>query len=249
MKPATLPFLNLTAPGFSTRSDDVLRARDTHWCARTPHGYAVLRHRQAGMVLRDRRFRQGSHAWPGMADLAGSFADFWKRSVISLEGEAHRTMRGLAQAALGEAHILALEPAFVRAAEDLADDLAAAESFDLVNRFCEPFAGRAIALLLGEPAEEADSIGRDAGRLGLVMGPDAKRHEAEADAAVERLMERAARLLDAPPADSFVARLLASGFRDRQALIDLIVIAIFGGVDTTRAQLAFAALLFARHPD
>ena len=41
----------------------------------------------------------------------------------------------------------------------------------------------------------------------------------------------------------------ALGEVDRQALNDLIVISIFGGVDTTRAQLAFAVALFIDHPD
>ena len=53
--------------------------------------------------------------------------------------------------------------------------------------------------------------------------------------------------------ESFVARLVREskthGAQDRQALKDLIVIAIFGGVDTTRAQLGFAMALFAEHPD
>ena len=35
---------------------------------------------------------------------------------------------------------------------------------------------------------------------------------------------------------------------DEQALIDLIVISIFGAVDTTRAQLGLAMALFAEHP-
>ena len=34
-----------------------------------------------------------------------------------------------------------------------------------------------------------------------------------------------------------------------QDLIDLLVITIFGGVDTTRSQLGFLMALFARYPD
>lgn len=244
-----LPFLNLTAPGFSTRSDEVLRARTTHWCARTPYGFAVLRHRQAGQILRDRRFRQGSHAWPDMIGLTGSFAEFWKRSVISLEGDQHQTLRRIAQHALAKDYVDALETTFVRSADMLCDGLSETETFDIVDGFSEPFAGRAIAALLGQPAEEAAAISKDASCLGLAMGPDAIQYEAEVNAAVDRLMDRAAALLDAPPPESFVARLVSLEFEDRQALLDLIVISIFGGVDTTRAQLAFAALLFTKHPD
>ena len=246
---AGLPFLSLTEPGFSTRSDKVIGARDRHWCARTPHGFAVLRHKQAGLILRDRRFRQGSHAWPDIIGLKGSFAEFWKRSVISQEGADHRALRQLAQAALGDAHVLALEPAFLRSAEKICDELRSRESFDIVEGFSEPFAGQAIAALLGLPTNEASAMARDATCLGLAMGPKAREFEAQVNAALDRLTRLANRLLDEPPSDSFSSRLLAGQSVGRQALIDLIVISIFGGVDTTRAQLAFAAHLFAKHPE
>ena len=39
------------------------------------------------------------------------------------------------------------------------------------------------------------------------------------------------------------------GIKDDTELVDLVVISIFGGVDTTRAQLGFAIALFADHPE
>jgi cytochrome P450 len=82
------------------------------------------------------------------------------------------------------------------------------------------------------------------------MGPDAKSFEDTTNSACDRLMALAGSLLDAPPRDSFVDRLANAGHgTDRQALLDLIVISIFGGGDTTRAQLAFAAWIFSQHPD
>ena len=101
------------------------------------------------------------------------------------------------------------------------------------------------------------ALARDAASLGLVMGLDAKRHEATANAACTRLSDLAEVLIQRAEGrqdrTSFVARLLSANrknaFLDRQSLIDLIVISIFGGVDTTRAQLAFAVHLFAQHPD
>ena len=92
-----LPFLDLADPGFSTRSQAARNARAAHWCARTPYGIAVLRHAQAGRLLRDRRLRQGSHAWPGYLGLKGAFADFWRRSLIGQEGAAHKALRAVAR--------------------------------------------------------------------------------------------------------------------------------------------------------
>ncbi|MEL6794984.1 MAG: cytochrome P450, partial [Pseudomonadota bacterium] len=118
-----LPFLDFTAPGFSTRGPEVAAARAVSPLARTPFGLAVLRHQTAGRVLRDRRCRQGSHDWPRKVGLTGSFADFWMASVISQEGPEHKRLRQIIQTALAEAHILALRPAFTRIASDLLDGI------------------------------------------------------------------------------------------------------------------------------
>ena len=286
-----LPFLDLNAPTFSTRSEAVRAARAAHWCARTPYGVAVLRYRQAGKILRDRRFRQGSFAWPKTIGLRGSFADFWSRSIIALEGAPHKALRHVAQSALSEAFILSLCPQFEANAEqllaphlepvlfnqkqgpfkfafeakprgsefefNLTKHALAGAGFDFVTGFSEPFAGRAITALLRLPDSEAPTLARDASTLGLAMGLNAKAFEAEVNAACSRLLALADRLIDralsGQDQDSFVARALsalcAAGPLDRVALKDLIVISIFGGVDTTRAQLAFAVALFIEHPD
>ncbi len=245
----TLPFLDVKKPGFSTRSPEVHTAREASWCAETPFGYAVLRHREAGMILRDRRFRQGSHAWPETVGFEGSFAEFWKRSIISLEGEDHAALRKIAQNALAKEHILALEPTFTKIAETLCESLRGSGPFEIIDRFTEPFAGQAITALLGLPMHMSERLAADATCLGLAMGPEAVRYQTEVNASVDRLTELAIRLIDAAPRDSFVARLMSEEYEDRQALVDLTVISIFGGVDTTRAQLAFAAHLFSLYPE
>ena len=134
---ASLPFLDLTAPGFSTRGPEVLSARKTHWCARTPYGLAVLRHAQAGQLLRDRRLRQGSYAWPDTMGLEGSFGEFWKRSVISQEGAPHKAQRRLVMHALAPEWIETLIPAFEATAQDLIAALPTPCEF--IHDFTEPF--------------------------------------------------------------------------------------------------------------
>ncbi len=246
-----LPYLDLTAPGFSTRGAEVQAARAARWCARTPFGLAVLRHRQAGMILRDRRFRQGSHDWPRKVALKGSFAAFWQRSVISLEGEEHKLQRRAAQEALAEDYVLSLCSEFEASAAKLLTTLP--DPCDFVEAFSEPFAGRAIALLLGLPEDQAADLAKDASTLGLAMGVDAKQHETEVNAATDRLMALADHLLAQGAPGTFGPRFAEAakrlGISDQQALRDLIVISIFGGVDTTRAQLAFAVALFIEAPD
>lgn len=252
MQRDTIPFLDVSRPGFSTRSDDMKQARKAFWCARTPFGLAILRHRQAGELLRDKRLRQGSYAWPDTCGLTGSFAEFWKRSVIALEGTSHKEQRRAAQAALNEDAIRALEPQFTALAQHLLDRLRSGRDFDFLAGFSQPYAARAIGILLDLDEDTADTMGRDASTLGLAMGIDAKIHESAVNAAADRLMDLAriliGRVRDGTDKTGFTARLMADADLPDQAIEDLIVISIFGGVDTTRAQLAFAMALFAEHP-
>ena len=252
-----IPYLDLADPGFSTRGPEVRAARAAHWYARTPYGIAVLRHAEAGRLLRDRRLRQGSYAWPDFLGLEGVFADFWKRSLIGQEGAAHKALRGVAQPALSPAFIESLEPAFKKAAHRLCEELRAAGHCEFLSSFAEPYAGHAVCILLNLDWDRWEELARDASALGLAMGVDGKQHEATFNTACQRLMELAADLIAKARAgedrQSYVARLVQGADQvagiDDQDLLDLVVISIFGAVDTTRAQLGLAMALFAEHPD
>lgn len=245
----------MSAPSFSTRSDEVLAARDAHWCAHSPYGLVILRHREAGMLLRDRRLRQGSHAWPRHNNLEGSFAEFWIRSVIGQEGEGHRRLRRLANAALAPDFVEGLKPAFdAIAAEQIG--VFGGYPVEFMAEYSIPFAGKAIAVLLGMGAENWRQISHDASDLGLAMGVECKRHETVVNAACDRLTGLARDLIrrarDGRDQASYIARLTrlfdAEEGVDEQNLIDMIVISIFGGVDTTRSQLGLGMALLAEHP-
>lgn len=250
-----LPVLDLADPGFSTRSDAVRAARDAHWCARTPYGLAVLRYREVGLLSRDRRLRQGSHAWPAKHDLRGSFAEFWQRSVIGHEGESHRALRDLAVPVLSEAFIAGLVPRFDAIAQGLCDAMAEQGACEFQEAFAVPFAGQAICALLGLEADQWPVISHDASDLGLAMGVECKRHEATVNAACDRLTDLArdlvARVRRGEDRDSYVAGLVArfeGAELEEVALLDMIVISIFGGVDTTRSQLGLGLSLFMENP-
>ena len=256
MAPA-LPWLDLSDPAFSTRGAEVAAARAAHWCARTPYGLAVLRYAEVGRILRDRRFRQGSHAWPDTVGITGPFATFWRNSVIGREGAAHRKLRALAVPALSEDYVLGLKPAFDDIARDLCHDLRQSRACEFQSAFCTPFAGQAIATLLGLPRDRWAEVAHDAADLGLAMGVEAKRHEARFNAACERLFALAdalvARVRRGEDTGSYVARMVAEFDRNgdctHDELLNTIVISIFGGVDTTRALLGLGLSLFIENPD
>ena len=190
-----LPFLDLARPGFSTRGPEVMAARAGSWCARTPFGLAVLRHRQAGLLLRDRRLRQGSYAWTDTIGLQGSFEGFWNRSLIALEGPTHKRMRQVALGALAPTFIESLVPQWTATAEALAQT----GRVEFMGQFAKPFAGRAITTLLGLPDDLADQMAEDAITLGLGMTIEGKSHEAVINAATDRLSDMAEDLIAAPP--------------------------------------------------
>ncbi len=255
--PSHIPFLDMAAPGFSTRSDAVINARADNWCAKTPYGLAVLRHNEVGRLLRDRRLRQGSYAWPDTNCLEGSFAEFWKRSIISQEGNIHRQLRAIAVPSLAPEYVTSLIPTFDGIAETLAADITSLGACEFMQDFSIPFASQAICVLLGLQVEDWPLISQDAYDLGLAMGVDCKHHEAVFNAAHDRLAVLADGLIqkvrDGRDTSSYVARLISNFDKypelDHQAQRDMIVISIFGGVDTTRAQLGFAVNLFINHED
>jgi cytochrome P450 len=252
----SLPYLDLADPGFSTRGPEVLAARDAGWCATTPFGLAVLRWREVGLILRDRRFRQGSHNWPDTVDIDGPFADFWKDSVIGREGAAHQRLRALAVPSLSEEFVLRLVSAFDQIAEDLCADLRQHTSCEFQEAFSTPFAGQAITTLLGMEREAWPLVAHNASDLGLAMGIGAKQYEDRFNAACETLFQLADQLVTrvrkGQDTTSYVARMVAEYDRNgdctAQELLNNIVISIFGGVDTTRALLGLGLSLFIDHP-
>ncbi len=249
-----MTYLDFSDPAFSTRSEAVTDARNRHWCARTPYGLAVLRYRQAGMLLRDRRLRQGSYAWPDKHRLQGAFAEFWTRSVISREGASHRRLRDLCVPVLSDTFVNSLIPAFDTIASELCDALAQKDRTEFMQAFAIPFAGQAICALLGLQTGDWQRISRDASDLGLAMGVECKRHEPVFNAACERLTGLAQELVaDARRGmnrNSYVSGLVERFGKTKLSetdLLDIIVISIFGGVDTTRSQLGLGLSLFMDH--
>ena len=55
------PYLDLSAPEFSVRSQAVRDARNEGWHARTPYGIAVLRYDEVRSLLLHPMLRQGSY--------------------------------------------------------------------------------------------------------------------------------------------------------------------------------------------
>lgn len=256
--PTTLeaaPYLDVSDPTFSMRSAAVMQAREQSWFARTPYGIAVLRYDEVNKLLRDQRLRQGSYAWPAHNNATGSFADWWMRMLLSKEGADHSRLRRLANPAFSPKLVKQLMPEFQNIANELIDDFIADGKCEFVSAFAEPYATQVICLLLDLPRSEWRGLADLAVEMGLALGVTFKRDEARINAATDKLFGYARQAVEAARrnglGEDFLSNLVRAtdeGTLSEQELYDMIVLAIFGGIDTTRNQISLALDTFLQHP-
>ena len=251
------PHLDLADPGFSVTSPPVRAARERDWYARTSYGLAILRYDEVKALLKDRRLRQGSASWPAHNGVTeGSFVDWWSRILLNLEGTDHARLRRLLAPAFAPRAIEALIPRFRGLAGELVEGFAARGRCEFVSEFAEPYAARAIAIVLGLPDERWRSIAAWSSDVGLALTVEIEPELERIEAALEGLYGYADELIaerGAEGGDDFVSRLVAAHHEgDRLTRDELrisLVLLIFGGMDTTRNQLGLAMRTFLEHPD
>jgi cytochrome P450 len=235
----------------------VRKARELSWYALTPYGIAVLRYEDVGKLLRDPRLRQGSYAWPAHNKVTGVFADWWLRIVLNRVGEDHARLRRLASPAFSPKLIVSLRPKFAALANDIVDEFAARGRCDFMAEFSEPYVTRVICILLNLDQSEWRRLADICADMGLALGVTFKRDAATIDRATSALFEYAYRVVEerrAQPSDEdFISQLLqANENKDAlsdQELYDMVMLAVFGGIDTTRNQLGLAMSIFLEYPD
>lgn len=252
-----IPFLKLSDPSFSIRSEEVRAARERSWYARTPYGIAILRYEEVGKLLRDPRLRQGSHAWPAHNQVAGKFADWWLRMLLNRVGDDHARLRRLANPAFSPKLIVSLQPKFAELANDIIDKFAKRGRCDFMAEFSEPYATRVICVLLGLDQSEWRRLADISADMGLALGVTFKQDVEKIDAATAALFDYAHRVIEErrtrPPGDDFIWQLLQANENKEslsdQELYDMVVLAVFGGIDTTRNQLGLAMSVFIENPE
>jgi cytochrome P450 len=251
------PFLDLADPAFSVQSDVVRAARERSWYARTSYGLAVLRYDEVGKLMKDRRLRQGSWAWPAHNGVtSGPFAHWWTHALLNLEGEDHHRLRRLMNPAFSPKLIGGLVPRFQALANELIDEFYDDGQCDFATQFAEPYAARVIAIMLGIDESEWRRISAWSNDVGLALGVTLKQDLERVEKALEGLYGYADELIadrTDNPRDDFVSRLVQAE-RDgehlsRDELRVSLVLLIFGGMDTTRNQLGLAMQTFMKYPD
>ena len=250
-----VPYLDLADPNFSVRSPAVRAAREQSWFARTPYGLAILRYAEVGSLLRDSRLRQGSYKWPEHNRANGTFAEWWLRMLLNRTGADHDRLRRLVNPAFSPRLVRPMQPHFAEIAGELIDAFEARGRCEFLSEFAEPYATRVICELLGLAHDRWRELAAASADMGLALGVSYGGLQDKINAGTERMLAYAAELVDenrASPRDDFVGNLIkANENKDTlqdQELLDMIVLAVFGGIDTTRNQLGLGMTVFIERP-
>ena len=105
-----LPIYDPTGLDRADRLAAICAARDAHWLARTPLGFAVMRYEDAAAVLRDRRFHSALSLIPRMQGVADVEFEERRPSILSMEGDEHTRLRRLVNGAFTPAAADRLRP-------------------------------------------------------------------------------------------------------------------------------------------
>ncbi|MCB5943814.1 cytochrome P450 [Acidocella sp. KAb 2-4] len=250
-------FLNVADPSFSIRSQAVRDARERNWYARTPYGLAILRYNEVNALIKDPHLRQGSYAWPAHNDVNnGAFKTWWDNILLNKEGADHMRLRKLIMAAFTPKLLKNLTPRFDALANELLDGYINEGRCEFMGDFSEPYATRVICMLLGTRAEDWRMIADWATQMGMALGVNYKRDQKIVDAATTAMFDYSREIIRerrTNPGEDFLTQLVQASDNDGalsdSELLDIIVLAIFGGIDTTRNQLGLAIQTFIDHPD
>ena len=232
-------------------------ARERHWLARMPMGYAVTRHEDVVALLRERRF----HSAIGMiAQLSGVSDDELsgrqQRSILAMEGDPHGRLRRLVAPAFTPKSADRLRPFMREVVEGLVDAFVERGRSELVADVCDPYPIPIVCELLGAPKEDWKLFSAWATDIFRIFNGDiandlpaikAAMHELD-DYVRAMIAERRSR-----PADDLLSDLIAAEEAgDRLSTDELVMMTeavLMAGTDTTRNQLACAVAVFTEHPD
>jgi cytochrome P450 len=252
-----LPYLDVMDPGFRPDSAEVRAARAAHWCARTPMGFAVLRHDKIAMLLADRRLRQGTYRFlTAQGVTEGPLAEWMNSIILSIEGDDHTRLRRLVSRVFTPRAVAEMRPRMREIAQDLVDRFPGDGHVDFMEAFADPYPARVICELLGVPPEQHNAFRGWANDLGLAFSFTAAANVGRIEAALAGLYAATDVLLAqrrARPTGDLLSGLIAAeadgGRLSTEELRTTVAALLFAGQDTTRHQLGNAIATFLRHPE
>lgn len=232
------------------------RAREQHWLARMPLGYAVMRHDDVSAILRDRRFHSALSLLPQMSGSEGPLRDRQDRSILAAEGDEHTRLRKLATPAFTPRATDRLRPFMREVVNELVDRVATTGHCEFVTDICEPYPIPIVCELLGAPREDWKLFSAWATDIFRVFNNDLANDLPAIEMAMAELDEYVRAMIDerrGRTADDLLSHMIAVEEEgDRMTTDELVMMTeavLMAGTDTTRNQLACSVALFVEHPD
>lgn len=252
------PYLDISDKRFRMDSEEVRKARAMHWYARTDWGIAILSYEDNSFLLKNPCLTQGSAKWPshhGVVD--GYFDSWWQKTLLVLEGDEHNRIRRLVNPAFSPRRIDPLRPRFRSLADSLIDEWIESGHTEFASSFAAPYSTRVLCMILGIDESDWRKIHRLASIVGLSIGVTIRENIARIDAAITELTQYAEFLVRSrreSPKNDILGALVGArdggdGKLSDQELVNLIILLIFAGIDTTQNQLTLAVESFSKQPD
>ncbi|MGV0793135.1 cytochrome P450 [Mycolicibacterium sp. XJ1819] len=224
-----------------------------------PIGPEVLSYELARTVLRDPRFvvPQGIHL-SAHGITSGPLWDRVTRSILNMEGDEHRRLRGLVSRAFTPRATGRMHPTIHTVVNELIDSVAEAGRCEFVADIARPYPIPVICALLGAPRENWQQFSRWAEDIFKIVSFDCDLTEEEPvilkawgefDAYIDEMIAaRRRRLTD--DLLSELIRIEDDGDRLDAAELRMLAFSILvAGTDTTRSQLAASMQVLCDHPE
>ena len=223
-----------------------LRAVDPVHRLRLIDAWVLTEYDDVNDVLRDtRRFSRDY----------GSESEY--KTLLDLDPPDHTRIRSLVSKAFTPSSVAELQPRIQRIVDDLLDDVADKDRFDLVESFAYPLPVIVIAEMLGVPAQDRDRFKLWSNDVALSVEPTVN------DEQTARIQQSSKELIDyfdgiielrrKDPRDDLITALMAAeeeGDRlTHEELLAMLLLLLVAGNETTRNLIGNGTLALLKHPD
>ncbi len=225
-----------------------LRSKNPIHRMRLINAWALTEYDDAMAILQDhRRFSSGENKL--------EYAPY--RTMLDLDPPDHTRLRSLVSKAFTPRSVALLGPRIEEIVEELLDDLADKDSFDLISDFAFPFPVIVIAEMLGIPAEDRDKFNVWSNDIALAVEPILSGEEiVRVERASDEIIEYFEGIIEQrrrQPRDDMLSALLAAeeeGDRlTHDELLGTLMLLLVAGNETTRSLIGNGMLALLKNPD
>jgi cytochrome P450 len=189
---------------------------------------------------------------------SGPLHEWWSAAMFTAEPARHARLRGLLARSFNPRFIEGLRPFAHDSAEELADELATGDAgvIDFCARFADRYPAVLISRVLGVPGEDYEVFSQWIKDFSLSLAPNLAEVLPRVDRAVSGLSEYVTALIERRRSDrgsdltsALIAASEAGERLSDEELHSLVMILIWGGIDSAAHQLGQLLVCFLDEPD